>query len=343
MSKPFRLGFLTHVEGAGDPRRIYQDTLAWFTTADQLGFDVGWLAEHHFKMPNGRLPSLFPFIAVAGERTQHIRLGTSIIILPVQQPLRVAEDAAVVDVLTGGRLELGLGSGGDPVEFQAFGVDLADRHHLTTSGVQLIQRALRGERLNERGQVLQPPAPTLADRIWQSALSVTGVQHLARQGAGLLLSRAAWANNQPTDVAQVPVVQAYVEACRENGVPARVGLSRGIYPAADKRTALAQLREPVMRTAEAQIHAGNYPVGITFEECCARMHIYYGHPDEIAAEISADKILPYATDLILQFNPATPPLDEALRMLEQIATQIAPALGWQPHAHQPLETVTSTI
>ena len=105
MSKPFRLGFLTHVEGAGDPRHIYQDTLAWFTTADQLGFDVGWLAEHHFKNPNGRLPSLFPFLAAAGERTRHIRLGTSIIILPVQQPLRVAEDAAVVDALTGGRLD----------------------------------------------------------------------------------------------------------------------------------------------------------------------------------------------------------------------------------------------
>ena len=334
MINPFRLGFLTHVEGAGDPRRIYQDTLAWFTAADQLGFDVGWLAEHHLKEPNGRLPSLFPFLVAAGERTQRIRLGTSIIILPVQQPLRVAEDAAVVDALTGGRLELGLGSGGDPAEFQAFDVALADRHSLTSNGVQLIQRALRGESLNDRGQVLQPPAPTLVDRIWQSALSVTGVQHLARQRAGLLLSRAAWANNQPTDVAQVPVVQAFIEACEANALPARVGLSRGIYPAADKRTALAQLREPVLRSAEAQVKAGNYPVGITFEECCARMHIYYGHPDEIAAEISADKILPYATDLILQFNPATPPLDEALRMLEQIATQIAPVLGWQPHASE---------
>lgn len=334
MIQSFRLGFLTHVEGPGDPRRIYQDTLNWFTSADQLGFDVGWLAEHHFKNPNGRLPSLFPFLAAAGARTQRIRLGTSIIILPVQQALRVAEDAAVVDALTEGRLELGLGSGGDPAEFQAFGVGLADRHRLTTDAVQLIQRALRGESVNDRGQVLQPPAPGLADRIWQSALSVAGVQHLARQGAGLLLSRAAWANNQPTDVAQLPVVQAYVEACEANNVPVRVGLSRGIYPAVDKRTALAQLREPVMRSAEAQVQAGNYPAGITFEECCARMHIYYGHPDEIAQELAADKILPYATDLILQFNPATPSLDEALWMLDQIATQIAPALGWQPQPHQ---------
>jgi alkanesulfonate monooxygenase SsuD/methylene tetrahydromethanopterin reductase-like flavin-dependent oxidoreductase (luciferase family) len=128
MNSSFRLGFLTHLEGADDPRRIYQETLDLFVAADQLGFDVVWVAQHHFKERSGCLPSPFPFLAVAAERTQHLRLGTSIVVLPLEHPLRVAEDAAVVDALSGQRLELGVGSGGDAAEFQAFGVDLAQRH-----------------------------------------------------------------------------------------------------------------------------------------------------------------------------------------------------------------------
>ena len=113
MSQRIRLGFLTHSEGAGDPRHIYQETLELFVVAEQLGFEVGWLAEHHFKEVAGRLPSLFPMLAAVAQRTRQIRLGASVILLPFTHPLRVAEDAAVVDALSDGRLELGVGSGGD--------------------------------------------------------------------------------------------------------------------------------------------------------------------------------------------------------------------------------------
>jgi alkanesulfonate monooxygenase SsuD/methylene tetrahydromethanopterin reductase-like flavin-dependent oxidoreductase (luciferase family) len=329
MNHRFRLGFLTHLEGAGDPYRIYQETLELFVAADQLGFDVGWVAEHHFKDRAGRLPALFPFLAAAAERTRRLRLGTSIVILPLAHPLRVAEDAAVVDTLSGGRLELGIGSGGDPAEFEAFGLELAQRHEHTSVGLNSLKRALRGDPLGERGQRLQPPAPTLVDRLWQSALSVTGAHYVAQQAVGLMLSRAAWGTDEPTDKVQLPVADAYRAAW--NGQPAqpRIGLSRGIYPAADRRTALAELRESVLRSAEAQIKQGQMPAGLSLERYCERMHIAYGHPDEVAAGLAADQLLPYTTDLILQFNPAFPPLAQALRMLEQIATQIAPALGWR--------------
>ena len=209
MNQPFRLGFLTHLEGADDPRRIYQETLELFVAADQLGFDVVWVAQHHFKERSGCLPSPFPFLAVAAERTQRLRIGTSVVVLPLEHPLRVAEDAAVVDVLSNGRLELGVGSGGDGAEFQAFGVDTARRHTLTTEGLQLLQQALRGEPLGQSGQRLQPPAPTLIDRLWQSALSSRGAEYVAQQGVGLMLARAAWGHAEPTDLVQLPVAEAY--------------------------------------------------------------------------------------------------------------------------------------
>ena len=82
-------------------------------------------------------------------------------------------------------------------------------------------------------------------------------------------------------------------------------------------------------SAENMIKHGNVAAGLPLEAYCERMHIAYGHPDEVAAYLLADQVFPYATDLILQFNPATPPLDQAIGLLEQIATQIAPALGWR--------------
>lgn len=341
MAKPFRLGFLTHVEGAGDSRRIYQETLELFVAADQLGFDVGWVAQHHFKSQAGCLPSPFPFLAAAAERTRRLRLGTSIVILPLEHPLRVAEDAAVVDTLSNGRLELGVGSGGDPAEFEAFGRDIAQRQAATSEGLIALQRALRGEYLSAHEQQLQPAAPTLADRLWQSALSVVGAQHVAQHGVGLMLSRAAWSTSEPTDQAQTPVVQAYLDAWGKVTPPPRVGLSRGVYLAADKRTALAELREPIAAFAQRMISQGQFPADLSLERCCERLHLFYGSSEEVAAGLAADQILPHAADLILQFNPATPPLDTALRMLEQIAHEVAPALGWQSHASRSIGTVAS--
>jgi alkanesulfonate monooxygenase SsuD/methylene tetrahydromethanopterin reductase-like flavin-dependent oxidoreductase (luciferase family) len=329
MAQPFRLGFLTHLEGAGEPQRIYQETLELFAAADQLGFEVGWVAQHHFHLHAGRLPSPFPFLAAAAQRTRRLRLGTAIVVLPLEFPVRVAEDAAVVDLLSDGRLELGLGSGGDAREFHAFGLDPMQRRELTTVGLQTLQQALRGEPLNASGQRLDPPAPTLLDRLWQSALSLPGVRHVAQQGSGLLLSRAAYEEEKPTDQLQLPLAQGYLAAWDGRSAHPRIGLSRGVYPAADKRTALAALREGVLRAIQTNIRQGHVAAGQSLEHYCARMHVAYGHPDEVAATLAADRVLPYATDLILQFNPVSPPVDEAIRMLEQIATHIAPALGWQ--------------
>jgi alkanesulfonate monooxygenase SsuD/methylene tetrahydromethanopterin reductase-like flavin-dependent oxidoreductase (luciferase family) len=337
MTSRFRLGFLTHVEGHGDLRQVYRDTLELFIAADELGFDVGWVAQHHFKRAGGSLPSPFPFLAAAAERTRTLRLGTAVVVLPLELPLRVAEDAAVVDALSGGRLELGVGSGLDHPAFAAFGVDINRRQELTKQGLQIIQRTLRGEELGGATQQLQPPAPTLADRLWQGTMSVAGAQHVAEQGVGIMLARAAMGSDQPTDIAQLPLIQAYNDAWGSRPEPHRVALSRGIYPAIDKRAALDGLRGDVLRFAETIAQQNNRPLPASIEEVCQQLHIAYGHPDEVAATLAADKILPYATDLIVQFNPAIPSLNQALWMLEQVATQIAPALGWQPSSRAAVE------
>ena len=321
MPNPFRLGFLSHLRGRADADQAYRESLEIFDAADQLGFDAVWVAQHHFKDMGGLLPSPFPFLAAVAERTKRLRLGTSIIVLPFEHPLRVAEDAAVVDTLSHGRLELGVGSGSDADEFEAFDIDINSRHQRTTAALIALKKALAGETLGTDGQRLRPPAPTLNDRLWLSALSIRGAQYAADSGAGLLLSRFVGSEEQAAGQEQEPVAVAFREAWGERPLPPRIGLSRGIYLGSNQQAALDEIEKYAM---------GGIPSDLSPEGYCQRVHIAYGAPEEVAARLAADRVLPYTTDLILQFDPIHPPLARILEMLEQVATQVAPALGWQP-------------
>lgn len=328
----FRLGFLTHLEGHGDLRRIYKETLELFVVADELGFDVGWVAQHHLKRAGGGLPSPFPFLAAVAQRTKHIRLGTSVVVLPLEKPLRVAEDAAVVDALSDGRLELGVGSGLDREAFSAFGVDVEQRGALTSEGLKIIQRALRGEGLGDYGLEMLPPAPGLVDRMWQGSMSLAGAQNVGKAGIGLMLARSAIGApvGQPLHEAQWPFYQAYLDNWDPaNGKP-RLGISRGVFPAESRQAALDGLRDDVLAYASRIAQQRNQPLPSSLEEICAQQYIAYGSSEDIVASLSADTLLPHADDLILQFNPAVPSFERAVKQLEQIATEIAPALGWKP-------------
>ena len=139
-----RLGFLTHLHVGENAADSYAIALDLFAAAEELGFDSGWVAQHHFLNGGARLPSTLTFLAAAAERTRRIQLGTAIVILPLEDPVRVAEDAAVVDTISGGRLQLGLGTGGDPLTFAAFGRDLDSRRDRFASGVRIIHDALAG-------------------------------------------------------------------------------------------------------------------------------------------------------------------------------------------------------
>jgi alkanesulfonate monooxygenase SsuD/methylene tetrahydromethanopterin reductase-like flavin-dependent oxidoreductase (luciferase family) len=331
----FRLGFLSHLHGTAAPRRLYRDYVELFVAAEELGFDSGWVAQHHFEDSAGRLPSPFTFLAAVAERTVRIRLGTAVVTLPLEDPLRVAEDAAVLDALSGGRLELGLGSGTDPAVFAAFGKNVDRRREDNTAGVAALANAFAGQPLRGTGFRLQPSAPGLAGRLWQSAFSPDGARYVGLAGSRLLLNRATFGSKGRTDEVQVPWARAYLDAYQGPVGRTRIGLSRGVFPAADKRSAKAAIEAPVRRMAERLIKAGRFPAGLSSEEYFELMHISYGSPEEVAQHLATDRALPLATDLILQFSPAAPVLGEAIAALELLATQVAPALGWKPALAEP--------
>ena len=128
---------------------------------------------------------------------------------------------------------------------------------------------------------------------------------------------------------QRPWADAYLRAWNQPQRP-RIGLSRFVFPAKDKRSALQQIGADVVSASQRLVERGAFPAGLSTEGYLDRFHSFYGHPEEIVAEFRQEKVLPVATDLITQFNPAVPDHDAAIRALELIATRIAPALGWKP-------------
>jgi alkanesulfonate monooxygenase SsuD/methylene tetrahydromethanopterin reductase-like flavin-dependent oxidoreductase (luciferase family) len=328
----FRLGFLSHLHGSAEPRQLYRDYVELFVAAEELGFDSGWVAQHHFDASSGRLPSPFPFLAAVAERTRRIHLGTAVVTLPLEDPLRVAEDAAVLDALSGGRVELGVGSGADPAVFAAFGKSIDHRREDNSAGVAALAGAFAGQPVGGTEFRLQPAAPGLAGRLWQAAFSQDGARYVGAAGSRLLLNRATFGSAGRTDAVQAPWAQAYRAAYPGPADQIRIGLSRGVYPAADKRAAKAAIEAPVLAMAERMIKTGRFPAGLSSEEYFELMHISYGSPEEVTARLATDRVLPLATDLIVQFSPAAPALGAAIAGLELIATQVAPALGWKPAA-----------
>lgn len=153
------------------------------------------------------------FLAHVAAQTDRIRLGTAIITLPMENPLRVAEDAAVLDLLTDGRLEVGFGSGGTPTSFLPFGLTSEQRGAAFADHLHLIHSAWRGDTLSHPDNRLYPPAPQLAERIWIATFSAEGAIRAGQAGHGLMLSRTqprpSGEPRLPLDAIQNPIIDAY--------------------------------------------------------------------------------------------------------------------------------------
>ncbi|MEB4615585.1 LLM class flavin-dependent oxidoreductase, partial [Leucobacter sp. M11] len=165
------LAFFSRILDDAPPAERYAHALEQIRAAESLGFDSAWVAQHHFNGAEGGLPAPLVFLAHAAAVTERIALGTGIITLGMEHPVRLVEDAAVLDALTGGRLELGFGSGGSPSSFPAFGLDFAERHSAFDQNLDAFLGALAGEPIGPGENRLYPPAPRLAERLWFATFS----------------------------------------------------------------------------------------------------------------------------------------------------------------------------
>jgi len=132
--------------------QFYQDMLAETDRADALGFHSVWLAEHHFHNYGGHLPSVPVLGSAIAQRTKQIRIGSGICLVPLQDPVRVAEEYAMLDCLSGGRLEFGIGRGFQKMEYDAFERNMGDSRALFEEAHDIIMKAWSEERFSYEGR-----------------------------------------------------------------------------------------------------------------------------------------------------------------------------------------------
>ncbi|GAA4667183.1 putative FMN-dependent luciferase-like monooxygenase [Frondihabitans cladoniiphilus] len=325
-----RLGFFTRVLDDAPPAERYRLAVEQIRHAEELGFTSAWVAQHHFNRDEGGMPSPFVFLGHVAAVTSRIRLATGILTLPLENPVRAAEDASVLDALSGGRLDVGVGSGGTATAFPAFGEESDERGAVFAQHLRLLKRAWAGDSL-PGGNHLYPAGLPLADRVWQATFSESGGQRAGAAGDGLLLSRTQPRTGERPDATlaelQTPIVEAYLAALPAGRTPRILG-SRSVFVADDRSDALRFATIGLTRAAEHLAASGRPPVGRTVDELIAEFDVHVGTPDDVIASLAADTSLEHATDVAFQVHSVDPPHEFVLRSLELAATRVAPALGW---------------
>jgi alkanesulfonate monooxygenase SsuD/methylene tetrahydromethanopterin reductase-like flavin-dependent oxidoreductase (luciferase family) len=332
-----RLGFLTiGLFDPDDPAAGHETTLQVIELGERLGFDSAWVRHRHLQFG---ISSPVAVLAAASQRTRRIELGTAVIPLGWENPLRLAEDLATVDILSGGRLNPGL-SVGPPMNWEhvreALYPDTADAEDFGKERVSRFLAMVRGERVSDfsgtRGfeqfsDVVQPHSPGLGQRIWYGAASADSAVWAGDQGMNLLTSSVMRASGDgPADFAALQ--QAQVRAFRKAhpaGPAARVSQGLVVIPTdtatAEQRakyTAYVDTRTP--RTASPQ-----GPARMLF----ARDLI--GTSAEIAEQLYAHAGFQEVDEVAFAL-PFSFAAEDYVQILTDMATRLGPALGWAPSA-----------
>ncbi len=170
---------------------FYASRLDQIAAAEAMGFDSVWLTEHHF-CEDGYTPSPLVLAGSIGARTTRMRIGTNLMLLPLHDPVRIAEDAATLSLVTGGRFDLGVGIGYRQVEFDQFQRKLSHRPSLVEEGIEIVRRAWSGENINFEGKRFTvgdlpvTPAPVHKPDILLGGMVEPAIQRAARVADGFL-------------------------------------------------------------------------------------------------------------------------------------------------------------
>jgi probable F420-dependent oxidoreductase len=312
-------------------KQLYESLLEQITWADSLGFDSVWLSEHHFT-DEGYLPSVFPMLATLAARTVRMRLGTAVLLAPLHHPLRLAEDAAVVDQISGGRLELGLGPGYRPEEFAALGVPRNQRGSRTDETLEVLKAAWAGEPFSFRGRhftfddviVAPPPLQQPHPPLWIGGSSLNSARRAARFDC----------NYMPDSGASSAVYDIFTEAtCHRGGegTRRRIATNRVVYVCDDPEQGWKDVGPHYLyvfnRYREWFAAAGDFPeLGgeLHSSDALSRQTHWVGTPEMIVAAIrELQKRLPVDT-LIFWAHPPGLEVAKSSRSLELFARQVLP-------------------
>ncbi|MFJ9542420.1 LLM class flavin-dependent oxidoreductase [Streptomyces sp. NPDC101225] len=179
-------------------REVYDYNLELAEYVEELGFDGFWIAEHHFR-GYGVVPCTPALLSYIAARTERLRLGTGIVVLPLHNPVHIAEQIAQLDVLSGGRVDFGVGRGYQSVEFESFGLDLAEARDRFNEGLEVIQGLWTQDEFSHEGPYYRTGTINLVPKpeqkphppVYVAAVSPETVELYAARGLPILADPAA--------------------------------------------------------------------------------------------------------------------------------------------------------
>lgn len=347
---PLRLGFLSfssYLERPDSPQTALNDGLELFRHAERIGLDGGWLRVRHFERG---LTGVFPFLGAVSQITNRLRIGTAVVPIAHESPVRLAEDAATADLLSNGRVELGVSGGlavGTPVGDIIAAVyghdqepDLAGRPRRV---LQRFLGAIRGEtqaatpeefrlQFTETGEGLRvyPHSSRLVERIWYGAGTEASTIRAARLGLNLQLSTINTESESTEETVprqQAHFVRKYLENIAPDALelanprPREVSISRYVIPYSNPEE-----RERFFAASDKHIPGVTGRFGQGWKG---------GSVEEVIEQLLADEAINEArkhfeTTLLLNL-PSQLGLEWTKRLLELCAQRIAPAIGWSRH------------
>ena len=338
-----RIGFLSFghwqaAPGSQTPtaRDALVQTIELAEEAERIGLDGAYVRVHHFAR---QLASPFPLLAAIGARTSRIEIGTAVIDMRYENPLYMAEDAAAADLISGGRLQLGISRGSPEPALrgsEAFGhvpapgstdADMAREHTarfraaIAGEGMAQADTGMTGTRAM---LPIQPQSPGLPERIWWGSGTRQTAAWVAEQGMNLMSSTLLVEDTGvPFDELQLEQIQIFRTAWTDAGWERepRISVSRSVIPI------VSDTDRMLFGNGRQSSDQLGYLEGVV-----ARFgRSFIGEPDAIAEELARD-VAVRAADTLLLTVPNQLGVAYNARMLETIAEHVAPAIGWRPAA-----------
>ncbi len=277
---------LDHYPGRGIGDRI-RDGIELCELADELGYDSCWVGEHHFS-EFGVMPNPAVWLAAVAQRTKRIRLGPAVSVLPFRHPLQVVEDYAIVDQLSRGRLNLAVGSGAIPAEFDGFDMDISEKARRFDEALDVVRAAVRGEPVHHEGDYIRidrvgtnvPPVSPNGPPLYVATNRIDAARQVGARGDNLLTL-------VPPDSEGPGIVTGRLRAHREGAAKSGLDVDHAVaimaHVAESDEAARQNARPALIRFLQTHEDVPSEAAERVFRDACERRSVLCGSPETFAA------------------------------------------------------------